>query len=353
MIALIFGTRPDAIKVGPVKAALDAQGVENVVLCTGQHTTLLAGTPAETDLRNAESLGLASDGNVLRWLREAERALAGRLKALAPTVVAVQGDTMTALAGARAALAAGIPVAHIEAGVRSHAAEPWPEEANRVEITTLAARHYAPTSTAFGNLVAEGIDPAAILVTGNTVVSALARYSPAQPVKEPESVILVTLHRREMQHPAVVAALTEGITKSAEMFPGVKFVWPLHPAVRRVYDVAQHAHRATNVAVCQPLGYEVATVLLARALGVITDSGGLVEEAATLGVPAIIVRAVNDRPEAVEAGVARLCEVSENGVVMAAHWLVRRGMPRRASGVYGGPEAAMLVARDLATLEAR
>src|SRR2546428_12725947 len=170
------------------------------IVCTQQHSERLKGTPAESDLCDGHSLGLLSNGNVLQWTRAAEARLRASFGELPNPVVVVQGDTMTAIAAARAAAALRLPIAHVEAGVRSHnVEEPWPEEGFRTEIAQLAAWHYAPTSTAFANLVQERVDPNRILVTGNPGVSAIARYTSAVPVAEAATpTILVTLHRREV-----------------------------------------------------------------------------------------------------------------------------------------------------------
>src|SRR5205807_4624075 len=198
MILIAFGTRPEAIKLGPVAAELAADKVPFGLLAAGQHRELLVGTPAETDLAAASSLGLPSEGNVVRWLARARARVRVWLREHEEfDPVVVQGDTMSALAVARAACDAGRAVAHIEAGVRSHdRANPWPEEQTRVEITELARWHYAATPTAWANLAQEGVPSSLIVLTGNPIVSALARYTAARPCG-PQPHILVTLHRRE------------------------------------------------------------------------------------------------------------------------------------------------------------
>ena len=153
-IVIIFGTRPEAIKLGPVVAALRDEGIDLAIVCTGQHTTLLHGTPAETDLRGATSLALPSTGEIWDWTLRAAGALTDVLVTLGATDVMVQGDTMSALAGARAAVLLGLPLHHVEAGLRSHdLASPYPEELIRTEIASHATWHYAPTQTARANLV--------------------------------------------------------------------------------------------------------------------------------------------------------------------------------------------------------
>jgi len=351
-VVLVWGTRPEAIKIAPVAAALRDLKVSYVSVCTGQHSSLLRGSPAETDLRDSVSLATESGGNVTRWMTAIQPKLAKMLAETQPQLVVVQGDTMSAHAGALAAQAAGVPVAHVEAGVRSHdLSEPWPEETTRVAIAEIADWHFAPTSTAFVNLIAEGVASRAIRVTGNTVVSALARYAEHIRVEVPaRNLIVVTMHRREIQHADKITALVGGALAAAEMFPSTAFVWPVHPAVAKIAPIAKMCEHASNVRIVPPLGYEAFVRLVAGAKGVITDSGGLVEECATLGVPCVIARVRNDRPEAVEAGVATQVKPTGEGVLAGAHWIMRGGCTRISTRIYGDPDAAMLVARELARL---
>lgn len=347
MIVLVYGTRPEAIKLGPVAAELRALKVEFRTLCTGQHRELLLGTPAETDLaHNSRSLGLASDGNVVRWLVRAGRALKAALSDA--TLVVVQGDTMSAMAASRAADSLRVPLAHVEAGVRSHNLQaPWPEEGFRTEIDDLADWMYAPTTTSYYNLVAEGQDPRRVRVTGNTGVSALARYTAAVP-RAPESYVLVTLHRRELlrdkeRFQGVVQALGK-----AEL--GVLSVlWPAHPSASQSLQDALGGTIPARVALGRPLPYREAAFVLAGAAGVLTDSGGLQEEAATLGVPCAVLREGPDRPESVEAGLARVFEPTAQGVADACAWL-RSDVPRTPSACFGDVTAASQVAAHLAQL---
>jgi len=349
-LVLCYGCRPEAIKLGPVAHELRLLGVRPVLLCTGQHTHLLAGTPAETDLVEARSLGLASGGSVTRWLASAEAPLKSVLGEHKDAVVVVQGDTMSALATARAADALGIPVAHVEAGVRSwDVDEPWPEEHFRREITQLAAWHYAPTSTAFANLVRDNVPITKIRVTGNTVVSALACYTSAKPqvAAEPPGTILVTLHRRELQLSPFLPQTLQALGFALAHAHPVQFLWPLHPAMEAA---VKQVTWPENVKFVAPLPYRACVEGLARCVGVLTDSGGLQEEAATLGVPCAVVRRVTDRPESVEAGVARLFVPLPEYMDAAVQTLVMKVLPRQPSDVFGTPAAASEVARALASL---
>lgn len=344
-ICLVFGTRPEAIKLGPVAAELRALGVQPALVCSGQHTDLLRGTPAESDLAGAASLGLASDGNVARWLTEAERLMTVLWREAPPTVVVVQGDTMTALAGARAAQRLGVPIVHVEAGVRSHAREPWPEEETRVAIARLADWHLAPTSTAYANLVGEGVRANRVLVTGNTVVSALARYAPLAVPSPAEPVTVVTMHRREVQTPELAHAIYTLVRSWSLTKPWMRVVWSVHPGFARM--LGPEPEMPPNVSLLGPMPYADFAGLLAHAQVVATDSGGVVEEAATLGVPSVVWRRVNDRPEAVQAHIAVFSgemDQIERDLEAALQ------LERRPTAAFGGVEAARLVAQHLAQL---
>lgn len=352
-VLLAFGTRPEAIKLGPVAAELRVLKAPLEILCTGQHRELLLGTPAENDLTPAISLALPSHGNVLRWSARAEREareyLVGHFDPIA-TIVVVQGDTMSALAIARAAVSADFTVAHVEAGVRSHDKDnPWPEEESRVEITHLATWHYAATPQAYANLLAEGVSQQRILLTGNPGVSALARYTDAKP-QPPQPHILVTMHRREWLIPGdTVEETMLALAEEAYLDPRIDYIWPMHPAVHDRVN-GKLAKFPSNVHVLGPLPYAKVARILASALGVLTDSGGLQEEAATLGVPCAVLRRACDRPEALEAGVARLFSPDGAGVRAAVGTLVSGALPRRPTDIYGTVGAATNIANHLARL---
>lgn len=349
-IAIVYGTRPEAIKLGPVVAALRAHHVPIRVIATDQHTTLLQGTPAQTDLADGLSLGVRTTGEVMRWPRQVEQPLRDALRGC--TVVAVQGDTMSAWAGARAAVGEGIPVVHIEAGLRSGDLEdPWPEEAFRREISRLASFHYCPTPLSYVNLAEEGVPASQMTVTGNSVVSAMARYSDVEPVPIPDLTILFTMHRREWRLGGMLGAL-RGFEASARAYPEVRFIWPVHPGVLREIPPSWVLHLPANVQLCDPLAYRPMLRLLARSLGIATDSGGLQEEAATLGVPCAVLRKVTDRPESVELGLARVYAPTEEGVIQAIRCLREQVLPRVPSDVFGNVGSAERIADHLATFQA-
>lgn len=350
MILLAFGTRPEAIKMGPIAACLTERKVPWIGLCTGQHTDLLRGTPADTDLRRSESLNLPSDGNVLRWLSTCEKAAHQWLLAH-PNIglVVIQGDTMSALAVARAA--GGRSLAHVEAGVRSgDTHNPWPEEETRIAITKLVDWHYAPTSTAYANLVSEGIPLSQIRMTGNPIVSALARYTVATSSPSMGHVV-VTLHRREFVQSANFKETINTLLNAMAWHGGIEFYWPMHPAVKQAIGELESIPK--NLLLSAPWDYATAARMLATAKGTITDSGGIQEEAATLGVPCAVVRHVTDRPESIEAGTARLFPPTSDGVVAAVQCIAAETLPRSPTAVFGTPDSALQIALHLEEVHSR
>lgn len=346
MIVVCFGTRPEAIKLGPVVHHLRELDAEFTIVCSNQHTDLLRGTPAGNDLWPAHSLGLKSSGNVLKWVERAVGPFKKSFRETGATLVCVQGDTMTALAAARAAHQAGLPIAHIEAGVRSgNLQEPWPEEGFRREITELASLHYAATSQAYANLISEGISIQNIRLSGNPVVSAIRRYADwdGQAIA-PQNQILVTMHRREWLEHSDVPAFVNALSETASQYPELVFVWPVHPAVSPKFVSKTWS---PNLQMVAPLPYKTAIGFLSQSLGLITDSGGLVEEATTLGIPTVILRKYNDRPEAVEARVAERMDPTPENLPKAVALLASGTLRRQPMPVYGEWGAAQIIASHL------
>lgn len=339
-LAVIFGTRPDSIKLGPVVAALRELGVEIDLICTNQHTTLLSGTPADTDLAGAWDLDLPSTGDVWGWVENATYKIMEALAGHPPDLeIMVQGDTMTALVGSRAAKRLGLPLHHVEAGLRSHNLHsPWPEELIRVEIAQAATWHYAPTQTSRANLVVEGVPDDHIVVTGNSGVSALARYAPLARPREDAQRILVTMHRRESRQELQGCLLA--VDRWAREHPRCKVTWPVHPSWGPL-----QMRTETPVYFLHPLAYEEVMHRLPWHTGIVTDSGGLQEEAATLGVPCAVLRDVTDRPESIEAGVAKLFPPTPEGITAALDTLWSRQIPRRQTDCFGDSGSARRIAQ--------
>lgn len=330
-VLVIFGTRPEAIKMFPVVHALQADGRFRVVTCvSAQHRGMLDQVLAIAGIAPDHDLDLMRPDQTLDGLTAALLTGLGRvMDAERPDWVVVQGDTATAMAGALAAYYRKIRVAHVEAGLRSHNIyHPWPEEVNRKIIGTIAALHFAPTETSAAALRAENVDPATIHVTGNTVIDAL-QWVTARIAAEPalagglseieqrfagKRIIGVTSHRRE-NFGGGLEAIAQAIRTIAERRDDVALVFPVHPNpnVRAVMDGALGG--LANVALIEPLDYPHFARLLALAEIMLTDSGGVQEEAPALGKPVLVMRETTERPEGVAAGTARLVGTDKDRIV--------------------------------------
>lgn len=350
-LVFVWGTRPEALKIGPVVRELGDSPL--AIISTGQHSDLLRGTPAESDLKDSISLNLPSSGDVSVWVAQAVPKLVTSLRELQPIkAVVVQGDTMSAYAGALAGSELRIPVVHIEAGLRSgDLEEPWPEERIRRAISLRANLHLAPTERAKANLLREGVPENRIRVTGNPIVSALHYYADPTPREVPDSHILVTMHRREWTDlgRACVLETIFALHEMADLYPDIRFLWPMHPAVVRVADI-DIRKTPENLLIAPPLAYRETIAQVKRSIGVATDSGGLQEESATLGVPCAVLRSRSDRPESITAGLAKLFVAGPEGMREAIRCLVARELPRKPSDIYGTPESALTIADILAHL---
>lgn len=326
----ILGTRPDAVKLAPVARELQADpSIESVVAVTAQHRELLDQVLSVFRIQPAHDLDLMEPGQVLAdFAARALRSLGGLLAQDRPDMVIVQGDTTTAMAGALAAHYTGCALAHVEAGLRSHdLRNPFPEEANRRIVSQLADLHFAPTETSRRNLLAEGVAPDRIHVTGNTVIDALlhvADHATADrlpPVLRTgpghRKLILVTLHRRE-SFGAPLEGICDALGQLVDRNPTVEIFYPVHPNpnVRRiVYDRLGCRDR---VHLAEPLGYIEFVAVMRAAHFIITDSGGVQEEAPSLRKPVLVLRDATERPEVVEVGAARLVGRNPADVLAAA-----------------------------------
>ncbi|MEZ2389439.1 non-hydrolyzing UDP-N-acetylglucosamine 2-epimerase [bacterium RCC_150] len=337
-VLLVYGTRPEAIKMAPLVHALRATRRYNVpVAVTGQHREMLDQVNELFGIEPDWDLDIIQPRQTLAGVTE--KALSGLTEVLGeimPDAVVVQGDTTTALAAGLAAFYQQIPVVHVEAGLRSgNLRSPFPEEANRRLLGQIASLHLAPTATGKDNLLAEGIAANAIAVTGNTVIDALLATAktvgtsgdPAgtalqRILDSGRRILLVTLHRRENQGPAM-AGVGRALAVIAERHSDVEIVLPLHPnpAVREA--VVPAIEGISNITSLEPLGYAQFTKVLGRCHLVLTDSGGVQEEAPALGKPVLVMRGNTERTEALAAGTARLVGTDEGEIVHAVTSLLR------------------------------
>ena len=335
-ILIVFGTRPEAIKMAPVVHAFKANpAFETIVCVTAQHRQMLDQVLNIFEVTPDIDLNLMRAGQdlfdvtsaVLLGMREV-------LKTYQPDAVLVHGDTTTAYATATAAFYAGIPVGHVEAGLRTHnVLSPFPEEFNRQVVSKIAKWHFAPTESSRQNLLNEHTPDNNITVTGNTVIDALfwvlkrIKNDPAK-CRQLEAFlnqrlpfnwtkqrfVLITGHRRENFGDGFLA-ICEAIRQLATAHPDVHFIYPVHlnPNVQKpVYDLISNQ---TNIHLIDPLEYEPFVFLLQHAYLVLTDSGGIQEEAPSLGKPVLVMREVTERPEAVEAGTVRLVGADTQKIV--------------------------------------
>jgi UDP-N-acetylglucosamine 2-epimerase (non-hydrolysing) len=329
-ILIIFGTRPEAIKLFPVVAALKADARFKVRVCvSAQHRGMLDQVLEIAGIVPDHDLDLMKPDQTLDGLTAALlTGLGGVMDLEQPARVIVQGDTATAMCGALAAYYRKIPVDHVEAGLRSgDIYQPWPEEVNRKIIGTIASLHFAPTEVSAAALIAENVDPARVHVTGNTVIDAL-HWVTAQIAAEPtlasglaelearfkgKRIIGVTSHRRE-NFGGGLENIAEAIRRIAAR-DDVAIIFPVHPNpnVRAVMDRALAG--LGNVAMIEPLDYPHFAHLLSLAEIMLTDSGGVQEEAPALGKPVLVMRETTERPEGVTAGTAKLVGTDADTIV--------------------------------------
>jgi UDP-N-acetylglucosamine 2-epimerase (non-hydrolysing) len=328
-VLVVYGTRPEAIKLAPLIRALSAAPIfRTVVAVTGQHRTMLDqvntvfGIVPDFDLdvlRQRQTLA----GVTTRSLGGLEATMAE----VEPDLVVVQGDTTTTFAGALAAFYRRVPVVHLEAGLRTNnRASPFPEEINRRLTSQLADLHLAPTPASRDNLLAEGVQPDTVVVTGNTVIDALlwtvGRRPPhpdpalARLAADPRPVLMVTAHRRESWGEPL-RAVGRALGRLATDRPNLLIVFPIHrnPVVREAILPALHG--LDNVIVTDPIDYASFAHLMRRASVVLTDSGGIQEEAPSLGRPVLVMRDSTERPEGLRAGTVALVGTDPDRIVAA------------------------------------
>ncbi len=353
-IVVILGTRPEAIKLCPVVLALQANPAFDCRVCvTGQHKEMLYQVLDVFGVKPDVDLALMRPNQTLGGLTA--RAIAALDEYLAkekPDIVMVQGDTTTVLAGALCAFYHHIPVAHVEAGLRTGNMEsPWPEEANRVLTTRLAKWHFCPTESNRQNLLREGVDPSGIHVTGNTVIDALmiakekVRY-----VTDGRRRVLITGHRRE-NFGSGFEHICRAIKRLATEFADVEFIYPVHLNPNVQEPVHRLLDGLLNVSLIAPQSYLPFVELMMNAYLILTDSGGVQEEAPSLGRPVLVMRDTTERPEAVTAGTVKLVGTDAEDIYREAKLLLtdQEVYARMASAVnpYGDGKAVSRIVEIL------
>ena len=378
-IMLVFGTRPEAIKMAPLVLALQKDASFHTIVCvTGQHREMLDQVLAIFGIIPDYDLNIMKQGQdltditcrVLTGLRDV-------LKAVSPDIVLVHGDTTTSTVAALAAFYQQIPVGHVEAGLRTHNIySPWPEEMNRQMTARLATYHFAPTALSRENLLSEHVDEARITVTGNTVIDALhtiverlngdARLAEEQAgvlleagydvsrLAHGRRLVLITGHRRENFGQGFIRMVT-AIKDLSEKYPEVDFVYPMHlnPNVRKpIHEVfGEDLSSLGNIFFIEPLQYLEFVYLMEKSYLVLTDSGGIQEEAPGLGKPVLVMRDTTERPEAVTAGTVKLVGTDHDVIVSNVSELIDNQQAylemSRAVNPYGDGKACQRIVNAL------
>lgn len=364
-VLIIFGTRPEFIKLAPVVLALRDNADFNITVCnTGQHEELLESVaeafPIITDL----DLNLMQrDRPLWSFLGTAIETLGEVVAQQKPDMVIAQGDTSTTLAAAWAAFLNRVPFLHIEAGLRTgDDKNPFPEEGNRRTIAQLTSHHFAPTPLARDNLLREGVDLERITVTGNTVVDALKLLIPKLPTQrvcsgsefgDAEKTILLTLHRRE-NFGVPTEQVCRAVRELLQQHPDLRIVFPVHPNPGVSTIVRELLENTPRVELLPPVSYPELLCLIRDSYLVLTDSGGIQEEAPSFAKPVLLLRKVTERPEAVRAGYAEIVGTSTATIVEATNKLLaNRPTYERmcaAENPFGDGNAAGRIVEKLKTL---
>jgi UDP-N-acetylglucosamine 2-epimerase (non-hydrolysing) len=361
-ILVFLGTRPEAIKMSPVINALRAKGFHVIIGLSGQHNEMvndqlkLFKISADFSLEIQDKVKNTEDVVSLCLPQ-----LCQRLKILKPDLILVHGDTSTTLAGALSGFYEKIPVGHVEAGLRSHNyLHPWPEEMNRRLTASLSLWHFAPTASSKHNLIKEGIDPNLILITGNTVIDALYMMN-SMNEKNPDlkekfqfldsskKWILVTGHRRE-NFGLGLKQFMQALLRLSQR-PDVEIIFPVHPNPQVRASFADLIQPGCPIHLIQPLAYSEMVWLLSRSRLVITDSGGIQEEAPSFKVPVVVTRETTERTETVSQGWAKLVGTDSNKIVDASNEYldstVLREFLKNQNNPYGDGTAAVQIANHI------
>jgi UDP-N-acetylglucosamine 2-epimerase (non-hydrolysing) len=326
-IATIVGTRPEVIKMAPVILELERRQVdfEHVLVTTSQHREMLFSALAIWGLKPQVDLNLMQDNQTLgAFASRSLAALSTLLVELKPHTILVQGDTTTVMTAALAAFYLGIRVGHVEAGLRSfQRRNPFPEEINRRIAGCVADIHFAPTERARENLLREGVPAEDVFVTGNTIVDALQSIPPIEKFDESKldaidyqtkRIVLVTAHRRE-NHGPNLKSICAALKTLATRFDDVEIIFPVHlnPNVRQV--VYEELGRIAGIHLTDPVSYRDLLGIMNRCYLILTDSGGIQEEAASFHKPVLVLREVTERPEVIEVGAGKIVGVATENIV--------------------------------------
>lgn len=367
-VLTIFGTRPEAIKLSPlVKLLAEQPNLDSKVCVTAQHREMLDQVLEVFEIAPDFDLDLMQTNQSLTALTaDALRGIDHVLESYQPDLVVVQGDTATTLAAAQAAFFRQIPVFHVEAGLRTgNLNAPWPEEGNRKIVSAIATRHFVATEAAANNLLSEGISASRILQTGNTVIDALyatqknieANQSTEQALKArfgflstQNRLILITAHRRESFGDGL-RNIIEAIAQLANDFPDVDYVFPVHPNPQVVAPVHEQLSKLGNVHLLDPLSYVEFVYLMSLSSLILTDSGGLQEEAPALGKPLLLMREHTERPEAIAAGAVRMVGLDKTRIVHAVRQLLTGPIEYKTMAqvrqIYGDGHASQRIVQEI------
>jgi UDP-N-acetylglucosamine 2-epimerase (non-hydrolysing) len=360
-VLVCWGTRPEVIKLAPLVQGLKKSlHFKPIILNTGQHLEMVQQAMRLFGLRANYDLKVMTSDQMLsslsrRILEQTDKIL----KTVKPVCVMVQGDTTTAFLAGLTAFYQKIPVGHVEAGLRSdNKYHPFPEEINRRLISQLADYHFAPTQTAAKRLVQEGISKEKVLCTGNTGIDALlemkrrltTKKAPVFSLPSQKRIVLITAHRRE-SFGAPFKDICRGILKIAKAVPNAEFYYPVHlnPQVQSVVHKMLGKHKQIHL--LKPLAYDELVYLMVHADLILTDSGGIQEEAPSFHKPILVLRSVTERPEGIRAGFARVVGQDPDRILKASlPWLVhpeKKDALRQKKNPYGDGKAAQRIVKYL------
>lgn len=358
-IVCVVGTRPEAIKMAPVILALQSETWARVrVVATAQHREMLDDALSLFGIVPDHDLGIMRSGQQLADLTaRLVAALDAVMEVERPIAVIAQGDTTSVLAAALVAFYRRIPFCHVEAGLRTgDLGNPFPEEMNRVVAGRLATLHFAPTARAKAALLQEGISEQAVFITGNTVIDALLAVAQKKiphglDLPPGRRIVLLTAHRRE-NFGTPLAEIFAAVRELAHRHPNLHFVYPVHPNPNVANPAREALEGVPGITLCRPLDYGRLVTLLKESWLVLTDSGGLQEEAPALAKPVFVLREETERPEALESGVAKLVGHDRDYIIASIESLLAdeagyKDMARGASP-YGDGQAATKIVRALA-----